>query len=324
MSRRKWTVWGTTGTLVLLCASGGVFAQGLDGQKVAATVNGEVITVAELETMLKQEGPTPVALPESVRKQQQQVALAALVDKVLLRQFLKSNATPIEPKELDNRLHDLVAGLQMQGKSLADFCRERNQSPEQVKADIAEVLQWRAYANSRINDQQVEKFYLENKDMFDKVLVHAAEITLRVPSQATQSDWEQAKNRLNQIREKIVNKELDFALAAKQYSQGWAKDQGGDLDWIPHLKGILPESFLNMAFSKQLQPGQLSEVFTSEYGVHILKVIERKAGEPSDFAKIKEEVRQMCIEEMQQTVLQSLRQNAKVENHLPQAVGSRQ
>jgi hypothetical protein len=32
----------------------------------------------------------------------------------------------------------------------------------------------------------------------------------------------------------------------------------------------------------------------------------------------------MCIEEMQQTVLQSLRQNAKIENHLPQAVGSRQ
>ena len=103
MRERKWTVRGLTGTLVLFWATGGVFGQapGLAGNKPAASVNGEVITMAELEAALKQDGPMPVALPESVRKQQQQVALSALIDKELLRQFLKQSTPPIAPNELE-------------------------------------------------------------------------------------------------------------------------------------------------------------------------------------------------------------------------------
>jgi parvulin-like peptidyl-prolyl isomerase len=317
MRGRKWTVRGMTGTLVLLWASGGVFGQtsGLAGSKPAASVNGEVITMAELEAALKQDGPMPVALPESVRKQQQQVALSALIDEALLRQFLKQNAPPIKNQELDARMSDLAAGLKLQNKTLADFCRERNQTLEQLKANLAAALQWRAYASSRINEQQIEQYYRENKDMFDKVLVHAAEIMLHVPAQAGQSAREEAKARLAKLREEIVNNKKDFAQVAKEFSQGPTKDQGGDLDWFPHVKGVLPEPLLQTAFS--LQPGQISDVLESELGIHILKVIERKPGEPSDFNKIKEEVRQLCIEDMQQAVLQQLRQSAKIENYLP-------
>ncbi len=317
MRERKWTVRGTTGTLVLLCAAGGALGQapGLAGSKPAASVNGEIITFAELDALLKQEGPMPVALPESVRKQQLQVALSALIDEVLLRQFLKQNTPAIEPKELDARMHDLVDSLRLQNKALADFCRERNQTPQQVKNSLAAALQWRLYASARINDQQVEKYYLENKDMFDKILVHAAEIMLHVPAQAGQNAREETKARLAQLREKIVKNEMDFALAAKQFSQGPTKDQGGDLDWFPHIKGVLPEPLLQTAFT--LPPGQISDVLDSELGVHLLKVIERKPGEPSDFNKIKEEVRQLCIEEMQQQELQQLRQAAKIEIYLP-------
>lgn len=317
MRERKWTVRGLTGTLVLLWASGGVFGQtpGLAGNKPAASVNGEVITMAELEAALKQDGPMPMALPESVRKQQQQVALSALIDKELLRQFLKQSTPPIDAKELDARLGDLAAGLKLQNKTLADFCRERNQNLNQLKADLAAALQWNAYAGSRINEQQVEQYYRENKDMFDKVLVHAAEIMLHVPAQAGQTAREEAKVRLAKLREEIVTNKKDFALAAKEFSQGPTRDQGGDLDWFPHIKGVLPEPLLQTAFS--LPPGQISDVLESELGIHVLKVIERKPGEPSEYTKIKEQVRQLCIEEMQQVVLQQLRQNAKIENYLP-------
>jgi hypothetical protein len=317
MRGRKGTVWGTTGALVLLGVSGSLFAQApkLGDGKAAASVNGEIITMAALEAMLKQDGPMPVALPESVRKQQQQVALSALIDEVLLKQFLKQNTQPIDPKELDARMGELVSGLQLQNKSLADFCRERNQSPQQIKDSLAAALQWRLYAGARISEQQVERYYLENKDMFDKILVHAAEIMLHVPAQAGQPARDELKARLAQLREKLLKKEVDFALAAKQYSQGPTKDQGGDLDWFPHIKGVLPEPLLQTAFS--LQPGQISDVLESELGIHLLKVIERKPGEPSDFNKIKEEVRQLCIEEMQQVELQQLRQSAKIEIYLP-------
>jgi parvulin-like peptidyl-prolyl isomerase len=317
MRGQRWTVRGMTGTLVLLWASGGVFGQatGADRSKPAASVNGEVISMAELEAALKQDGPMPVALPESVRKQQQQVALKALIDEALLRQFLKQNTQPIDPKELDARLADLAAGLKLQNKTLADFCRERNQNLAQLKDNLAAALQWRTYAGSRITEQQVQQFYQENKDMFDKILVHAAEIMLHVPAQAGQTARESAKARLAKLRDEIINGKRDFALSAKEFSQGPTRDQGGDLDWFPHIKGVLPEPMMQAAFT--LQPGQVSDVLESDLGIHILKVIERKPGEPSDYNKIKEEVRQLCIEDTQQVVLQQLRQSAKIENYLP-------
>lgn len=322
MRGRKWTVRGMTGTLVLLWASGGVSAQapGMESGKPAASVNGEIITMGQLEAALKQAGPSALALPESLRKQQKQVALSGLIDEVLLQQFLKQNTPPIDPKELNNHMANLAASLQRQKKTVADFCRERNQTLEQLKASVAAVLQWNAYAASRISEQQVEQYYRDNKDMFDKVLVHAAEIMLHVPAQAGQTARAEAKARLAKLREEIVANKRDFALAAKEFSQGPTKDQGGDLDWFPHIKlkgvSMLPEPLLDAAFS--LQPGQISDVIDSEFGVHILKVIDRKPGEPSDFNKIKEEVRQLCIEEMQQEVLEQLRQSAKIENYLPQ------
>src|SRR5215469_9596656 len=118
MRGRKWTVRGAAGTLALLCAAGGVVGQTpRTADKPAAIVNGETIPTSMLEAALKQDGPMPVALPESVRKQQMQVALSALINEALMRQFLKQNAPPIDPKDIDARMSDLAAGLKQQNKS---------------------------------------------------------------------------------------------------------------------------------------------------------------------------------------------------------------
>jgi parvulin-like peptidyl-prolyl isomerase len=317
-----WTVRGMAGTLVLLCTSGGVFAQGTSpaGGNAAARVNGEVITMGELEAAVKQVGASAVALPEPLRKQQQQIVLSALIDEALFRQFLKQKAPPLEEKELAARMHDLVEQLKMQNKSLADFCRELTQSPQQIKDNLAAALQWHLYAHSRITDQQVEAYYREKKDMFDHVLVHAAEIKLSVPAQGGQTVRDEAKTKLTQLREKIVKNELDFAEAAKKYSQGPTKDQGGDLGEFPNMKiggvSILPEPILQTAFT--LPPGQISDIVETDEGVHLLKVIERKAGEPSDFNKIKEDVRLLYMDEMKHSTLQELHKTANIEKFLPQ------
>jgi peptidyl-prolyl cis-trans isomerase C len=301
------------GTLVLLGAAGGVVGQTTPdtGSKPVAIVNGEPIAMSVLETMLKRDGPMAVAVPESVRKQQMQVALSALINEALMRQFLRKNAPPIDPKDVDARMSDLAAGLKQQNKSLADFCRDSKQTPEQIRANITAVLQWNAFAHSRISEQDVEKYYHENKDFFDKITVHAAEIMLRASSQADKAEKERMKAQLAELRTKILKNEITFGQAAKQFSQGPTKDQGegGDLEWFPHLRGILPDSLLQAAFT--LPPGQISEVLESDYGVHLIKVIEKKPGEPSDFNKIKEDVRQFRIEEMQQDILKELRQSAE-------------
>ena len=317
MRGRKWTIRGAACTLTILCAAGGAVGQtdNKNGNKPAAVVNDEIITMAQVEAVLKKDGPMAVPMTEATRKQNQQIALDALINEVLMRQFLLKNAPPIDAREVNVQMSGLVAGLKRQGKSLAEFCRERNQTEEQIKADIAAQMQWILFGRQHISDQDVEKFYQENKDMFDKVLVRASEIMLRVPPQANDADKAQARAQLTEIRNKILANQLDFAQAAKQYSHGITKEKGGDLDWFPHIKGILPASILNAAFS--MQPGQISDVIESEAGMHLIKVTDRKPGEPSDFNKIKEEVRLICIEEMQQNIIAQLRKEAKVQINLP-------
>jgi parvulin-like peptidyl-prolyl isomerase len=304
---------------LLLCLAGGAMGQtaGKGGGQPAAEVNGEVITLAELDAVLKKEGPMAVPLPEALRKQHQQIALSALIDERLIRQFLKQNGSAVDPKEVQARLSELVAGLKMQNKTLADFCRDLNQTEEQVKAGLVAWLQWNAYARQHMKDEDVEKFYLENKDMFDKILVRASEIMLRVPPQSGENEKAQAKAQLMDIRNKLLASQdpNGFAQMAKQFSQGPTRDEGGDLDWFPHVKGILPEGILRTAFT--LPPGQLSDVIETEAGMHLIKVTDRKAGQPSDFAKIKEEVRLVYIDEMKQNLIGQLRKQSKITINLP-------
>ena len=319
MSARMWTIRGVAGTLVLLCAARGAVGQspGTGGGKPAAIVNGEVITTTELDAMLKKEGPMAVSLPEAVRKQQKQIALAALIDEALMRQFLKQSAPPVDAKEINARMGDLVVALKRQNQTLEEFCRDQNKTVDQIKAGVAAALQWNYYARKNLKDQDLVNYYRENKDLFDKVLVKASEIMLRVPMQGGDSERAQARAQLTELRRKLVEgtPPMDFAAAAKQVSQGPTKEQGGDLDYFPHVKGMLPENVLKAAFT--VAPGQISEVIDTEFGVHLIKVVDRKPGEPSDFNKIKEDVRQLCVEDMQQVILQQLRKSAEIKVLLP-------
>jgi parvulin-like peptidyl-prolyl isomerase len=318
MNGRKWAVGGMAGALVLLCAAGRAPAQKTDANTPAATVNGEVITKGELDALLKKAGPLPVQLPEAQRKQQQQMALNALIEAMLLRQFLEKNAPPIDEKAINTHMAGLAAQLRQQGRSLSDFCREMNRSEAQIRADIAAIHRWYAYAEKHLTEQDLEKCYQENKDLFDQVRVRVSEIVMRVPTQAEPSERELARQRLQELRNKIVANQITFEEAARQFSQSPTKDQGGDLDWLPHLKGgllPLPDDIVELAF--KMQPGQVSDVLTSEFGLYLIKVTQRDPGRPSEYAKVKQEVRDLCVEEMKMSILNQQRKTADIRILLP-------
>ena len=80
-----------------------------------------------------------------------------------------------------------------------------------------------------------------------------------------------AKAEAEKVLAQVKAKPADFAALAKQYSKDPASaDKGGNLGYVAK-DGGLGEAFENSAFS--LQKGQISDVVKTDYGYHIITVL---------------------------------------------------
>ena len=279
--------------------------------KPVAIVGDVPISAAELEAVLKMSDPVPVHLSERQQTQNRMRALSMLIDGILMRKFLEANTQPVAPAEVQRRLSEMELGLRKQDKSLAEFCQETNKTPEQLKADIADHLRWSAYASAQLTDAKLMQFYTDNKDFFDGVTVQASHIVIRIPASAKPSEKDEARKKLEGLQKQLKDDpKIDFDELAKKQP-----DKGGDLGWIP--RKWFDEQFSRAAFS--LPKGEVSGVVQTDFGLHLIKVTDRKPGKPSDYAKLREAVREFCAEDMRQTILAQQRKSPtmKVEVNLP-------
>lgn len=327
MTWRKWAGRGVAGVAALACTVAGASAQGpgkaapppaaaapADLSKVVAVVNGEPITMAEVDAVIKMAGPAPMPLPEEQQKERLKIAVGMLVDNVLMHQFLLKNTAPPQPAEIDKKLAEMETALKQQKKTLAEICAGTHMTPAKLREDVADHLRWAAYVQGHVNDAILEQYYKEYKDFFDRVLVRCSHVVIRLPANASESDKAQARAKLQAVRAEIAANKIDFAEAAKKFSQCPTAEKGGDLGYLPR-KGVADEAFAKAAFA--LQPGQVSDVVQTDYGLHLIKVTERKPGQPQEYAKIKEQVREVYAEEMAMRLVGEQHKTAKVEVRLP-------
>ena len=66
-----------------------------------------------------------------------------------------------------------------------------------------------------------------------------------------------------------------------------------------------------------LKVGEVSDIVESPYGLHLIKVTDRKVGRISEFDKIRDEVREFYVEELRVGMLAGEREKAKIEINIP-------
>ncbi|MFN4258279.1 MAG: peptidylprolyl isomerase [Gemmataceae bacterium] len=302
------------------------WAVGIDGaalpaavmaEQPAAVVNGETITLEEVDEFIKEwRPPSPVPLTEAQKRQLRMEALAILIDDLLMQQFLHKHGAKVEKAEIDQALRQLAENLQKQEPpmSMSEFYKHSGQSEEDLRASFELMLSWSGYVKARLKEEEVQKYYADNKVFFDQIKVRASHIFLRLLPDMTPQQRQEAHHKLTTIRQQILSGQIDFAEAAKKFSQCPSGVQGGDLNYFLR-KGTHTEDFARAAFD--LKVGDISDVVQTEFGYHLIKVTDRTVGEPSDYAAIKDQVRDLYVEEMRQALLAEERQNAKIEVHLP-------
>jgi peptidyl-prolyl cis-trans isomerase C len=212
---------------------------------LAATVNGEAISLAEYQAELKR---YQSALGTELATDDEQRVLNELIDQLLLAQGAAQAGYLADDKAVQERIDGLATRLGGE-QALIDWMAANGYDETSFRQSLARSMAaaWMRDQIAAGVPQAVEQ-------------VHARQILLY--------NSEEADRVLAQLRSGT-----DFADLAAQYDPS----AGGDLGWFP--KGYLLDPKLDeAAFS--LQPGEFSEVIQTAAGYHILQVIEREPSYP--------------------------------------------
>ncbi|MGD9497180.1 MAG: tetratricopeptide repeat protein [Armatimonadota bacterium] len=145
---------------------------------------------------------------------------------------------------------------------------------------------------------------------------NAAEEEPEAPAEPTMTP-EQAEQRARELLtdfKRQIAEGADFAALAREHSHDrGSAAQGGDLGWFG--PGQMAPEFEAAAFA--LQPGQISDIVKTQFGLHLIKVEDRRLELPEDFEAKKEQYRQQELEELRgetwQRYQQQLRNAASIE-----------
>jgi parvulin-like peptidyl-prolyl isomerase len=311
---------GLWSTLTAVAAFSVLAGQALgQASKPLAVVNGEAITTGEVDAILKQQPPSPTPLTEAQKQQGRKEALDFMINEMVMKQFLQrqfAGRPSIAPNsgEVNKRVAELVADLDKKKSTLQQFLKDSGQTETQLRANIVKEIQWEVFCREHLTDTDLKNYYDAYRPFFDKIVVRASHILFRLGEGAKDIDRQVARNKLLGLRQDIVAGKIDFAEAAKKYSDCPTKVNGGDVGFFPR-KFVVLEPFAQAAFA--LKVGDMSDVVETDYGLHLIKVVDRSPGETSDFTKIKEEVRKIYMMELGMNLLAQERKKAKIQILMP-------
>jgi peptidyl-prolyl cis-trans isomerase C len=217
------------------------------------------------------------SLPEQARGMPPQVVMPMVIDQLVDRTALADEARK--------------QGLQNDPAVQAAIARATDQA-------LQNALLRKEIAPS-ISDAAIQARYdAEYKNKSGEEEVHARHILVATEAEAKQIIAE-------------LQKGADFTAIAKQHStEPGAAQSGGDLGWFK--KGDMLPAFSEAAFS--LKPGQIDpNPVHTQYGWHVIQVLETRTAPPPTLADAKDEIRQQIIQDGIQKAVQQARADAKVE-----------
>jgi parvulin-like peptidyl-prolyl isomerase len=280
------------------------------GEKVAVTVNGEAITVADLDAAIGQLPGAETQLSAAQKQHQRADVLQLLVDDRLVRQYLRQHGPKVEPAEAEKQFTALETSLKNQGKTVEAYLKECGLTAAQAKENFFRILQLAKFTEAKATDDALRSYFEANRDFFDRTTVRTSHIVLRLPTSATPAEREKAKEKLRTIRADLTAKRIEFTAAAKAHSQCPSAPNGGDVGFIVR-KFQADEPYARTAFS--LPVGGVSDVVETDQGYHLIWVTDRKPGKPAKYEDAAVEVRECFEAELKQVLVAELRKTAKIE-----------
>jgi peptidyl-prolyl cis-trans isomerase C len=291
--------------------------------EVAATVNGDVITNAEVEQAFARAAASRGMPVDSVPADQKAGVLKMILDDMINERLVTkaASAVKVEPAAVDSEFEKIRVARKASIEDVTKELAGMGMTIESLKADIAKRMQQRQWVDEQIKGKAADATEPEAKEFFEKnpqffevpEQVRASHILFRLTPDATPEKISEA---MKKGEAAIVRaKKEDFAkLAGELSEEPGAAERGGDLNFFPR-KGAMVEPFAEAAF--KLKKDEVSaEPVRSEFGYHVIKVTDRKEAGKQAFDEVKPKIvehltrerKRVAIDEM----IAAMRQKAEV------------
>jgi peptidyl-prolyl cis-trans isomerase C len=223
-----------------------------------------------------------------------------LINRILLLQ--KSQALGITVKDgvVTKALDDFKSVFQnpeVYHKTLKEMGYTEKTLKKQIKngLTIKSLLDKEVLRKIAVSDKQARAFYDSHPDLFQKPeQVKASHILIKVPKDADAAKKAAALDKIKSLKQRI-DKGEKFAALAMEYSEGPSKTKGGDLGFFTRDQMVKP--FADAAFA--LKPGQVSDVVTTDFGYHLIRVTDRKPAHTMAFNEVKDAISKRLYEEQE-------------------------
>ncbi len=226
----------------------------------------------------------------------------------------KVNGTPITSQDVENELRMLGSRAQEfnnpQGKEmlleqiinrklfLLDAVKNNYEYNSQFKEELQKLKEdllanfaiTKAVENVKVTDEDIKKFYEENKDkMISPETVNASHILV------------DSEEKAKEILEEINSGKITFEEAAKANSSCPSSQNGGSLGQFG--KGQMVPEFDTAVFDMSV--GEISGPVKTQFGYHLIKLNGKTEASEIPFEEVKESIAIQLTTEKQQTAFRS-------------------
>ncbi len=260
-------------------------------------------------------GDTFVGMDAYAREVRQRFQLTVPVfeeevrDSLVLEKFRKliTDGISVSPAEIEQEFHDqnekvkldyvLIKPEDLTGKVVVDETeiktyfdqnKAKYQIPEKrvVRYALVDLTQIRQ--NTQVTDDELKAAYQENIQQYQVPNRFHAQHILLLTTGKTDAEVPEVKKQAEDILAQAKKKGANFEDLAKKYSEDpGSKAKGGDLGWL--VQGQTVPEFERAAFA--LNKGEISGVVRTQYGFHIIKLVDKETAHTKTFDEVKDSLR---------------------------------
>jgi len=197
---------------------------------------------------------------------------------------IKIDYALIKPEDLQAKITPDEAEI----KAAYDKNKSKYQVPEKrvvryALIDLNQLRQTVPVSDDELKaryQQDIQQYQVQNR-------VHVEHILLMTVNSKTDAEIEEVRKKAEDVL-KQAQKGANFEDLAKKHSEDpGSKDKGGDLGWL--TQGQTVAEFEKTAFS--LEKGKISGLVKTQYGFHIIKVLDKENAHTKPFEEVKDSIK---------------------------------